>query len=148
MAKLFNLKLFQIFSQACDGFNDFKWKDGSSFNGWIYRIATNEVNQFFRKQKRYKLIIDDKNSKFILSDDNEAVEEIKKSVERDENLRTINNGLAKLSIDFQNVIRLRYFEEMPYEEIAKILNKNESTIRVYAKRAKEKLKEAISSEEK
>jgi RNA polymerase sigma-70 factor (ECF subfamily) len=133
------------FIKLLDNFSRFEWKDEHSFNGWIYRIATNEINQFFRKQNRYRLIIDEEDSHLLFSDNNEAVQEIRDKIERDENLLVINKALSKLNEDFQNIIRLRYIEELSYEEIARILNKNETTIRVYSKRAKEKLRELINN---
>ncbi|MDD4409106.1 MAG: RNA polymerase sigma factor [Candidatus Pacebacteria bacterium] len=132
------------FIKILDNFDRFEWKDDSSFNAWIYRIATNEINQFFRKQNRYKLIIDEVDE-FIISDDSQAIREINSKIAKDEYLNLLNKALSKLNTDFQSIIRLHYIEELPYEEIAKILNKNESTIRVYSKRAKEKLKEIISN---
>ncbi len=43
-------------------------------------------------------------------------------------------------------MHLRYFEEMPYNEISEILNKNESTVRVYAKRAIEELERVLKKD--
>ncbi|OQB07428.1 MAG: RNA polymerase sigma factor YlaC [Parcubacteria group bacterium ADurb.Bin216] len=133
------------FVKVLDNIKKFQWQDNHSFNGWIYRIATNEINQFFRKQSRYKLVIDE--GEYILSDDNQAVQEIEERIRRDEDLHIINKALSQMSEDFSSIIRLRYIEELPYEEIAQAMGKNESTVRVYAKRAKEKLREIISKEQ-
>ncbi len=130
------------FIKILNNINNFTWIDDNSCNGWIYRIATNEINQFFRKQNKYKLVIDEFN--YSLSDDNENANAIQSKIDSDNNLKIINNALSTMNTDFQNIIRLRYFEELSYEEIARIMNKNESTIRVYSKRAKEKLKELIN----
>lgn len=136
------------FIKVLNNLDKFELRSSHSFNGWIYRIATNEINYFFRKQNKYKLIIDDENSLFVFSDNNDAVEKIKANIERDESLSIINKALSKLSEDHQTIIRLKYIEELPYEEIAQIMNKNESTVRVYSKRAKEKLKEIIEKDNK
>jgi RNA polymerase sigma factor (sigma-70 family) len=47
---------------------------------------------------------------------------------------------------YQDIIHLRYFEELSYDEISEVLNKNESTIRVYSKRAKEELKSILEKD--
>ncbi|HOI60097.1 MAG TPA: RNA polymerase sigma factor [Candidatus Pacearchaeota archaeon] len=120
--------------------NDFKWKGGdNSFNAWIYKIATNEINQYFRKQNKYKLIVDEENFK-ELGDCGETVREIENRLENDEYLLILNKGMKQLKPIYQDILHLRYFEELSYEEISKILSKNETTIRVYSKRALEKLK--------
>jgi len=120
--------------------NDFKWKTGdNSFNAWIYKIATNEINQYFRKQNKYKLIVDEEKFK-ELGDYGEAVKEIENRLENDEYLLVLNKGIKQLKPIYQDILHLRYFEELSYDEISKVLNKNEITVRVYSKRALEKLK--------
>lgn len=133
------------FIRIIDNIGRFKWKDSSGFNVWIYRIATNEMNQSFRKHSHYRLLIDDEDAGFDPGDDNAAAKEIHRKIMNDDDLAMINGALSKMNKDYQEIIRLRYFEELPYEEIAQIMGKNESTVRVYSKRALEKLKEIINN---
>jgi RNA polymerase sigma-70 factor (ECF subfamily) len=48
--------------------------------------------------------------------------------------------MQQLKPIYQDILHLRYFEEMSFKEISEILNKNEVTVRVYSTRALEKLK--------
>lgn len=130
------------------GFNGFKWQTDSSFNAWIYRIATNEINQFFRKNRKYKSTIRIEENEIDLSDNNVSSRSIQSSIENNEYLRVINQSLGKLDRIFQDIIRLKYIEDLSYEEIAQIIGKNESTTRVYCMRAKDKLKEIIKENNK
>ncbi|MCK9446856.1 RNA polymerase sigma factor [bacterium] len=128
------------FLKVLKNLDQFEWRNGPfSFNGWIFKIATNEVNQYFRKQNRYKLTIDDPDFK-ELGDDNKVAEEIEKKIDNDKYLLILNKAIKQLKPIYQDILHLKYFEDMSYEEISQVLNKNESTIRVYSKRAKEELK--------
>ncbi|MFZ3057873.1 MAG: RNA polymerase sigma factor [Minisyncoccales bacterium] len=128
------------FLKALKNLDQFEWRNGPfSFSGWIFKIATNEVNQYFRKQNRYKLIIDDPDFK-ELGDNNKIAEEIEKKIDNDKHLLILNKAIKQLKPIYQDILHLKYFEEMSYEEISQVLNKNESTIRVYSKRAKEELR--------
>ena len=131
------------FLKVLKNLNQFEWRNGPfSFSGWIFKIATNEVNQYFRKQNRYKLTIDDPDFK-ELGDDNKAAEEIEKKIDNDKYLLILNKAIKQLKPIYQDILHLKYFEDMSYEEISQVLNKNESTIRVYSKRAKEELKSIL-----
>ncbi|MCK9393214.1 MAG: RNA polymerase sigma factor [Candidatus Paceibacterota bacterium] len=136
------------FIKTLTGLKNFKWKDNASFNGWIYKIASNEINQFFRKQRKYKSVITINDNKFDLSDNDESSKKIKTIIENDEYLKILNDTLKNLNPIHQNIIRLRYVEDLSYEEISKAIGKNESTIRVYCLRAKEKLKNIIEKNNK
>ena len=131
------------FLKVLNNLNQFEWRNGPfSFSGWIFKIATNEVNQYFRKQNRYKLTIDDPYFK-ELGDDNKLAEEIEKKIDNDKYLLILNKAIKQLKPIYQDILHLKYFEDMSYEEISQVLNKNESTIRVYSKRAKEELKSIL-----
>ncbi|MDD3386474.1 MAG: RNA polymerase sigma factor [Candidatus Pacebacteria bacterium] len=132
-----------VFLKVLDNIDNFRWKN---FNAWIFKIATNETNQYFRKQNRYKLIIDDPEIYFNLSDNNKASIEIEKKVDNDKYLLILNKAIKQLKPIYQDILHLRYFEELPYNEISIILRKNESTIRVYAKRAIEELEIVLKND--
>ena len=136
-----------VFLKALDNIESFKWKNGDySFDGWIFKIATNEINQYFRKQKRYKLIIDDPKVFFSLGDDSKASNEIEKTIDNEKHFLILNKAIRQLKPIYGDIIHLRYFEEMPYDEISQILNKNESTVRVYCQRAIKELEEILKKD--
>jgi RNA polymerase sigma-70 factor (ECF subfamily) len=136
-----------VFLKALDNINSFKWKNGiDSFNAWIFKIATNEINQYFRKQNRYKLIIDDPEIRFNSKSEDNLAFEIEKKVDNDKYLIILSKAIKELKPIYQDILHLRYFEEMPYNEISEILNKNESTVRVYAKRAIEELERVLKKD--
>lgn len=136
-----------VFLKVLDNIEGFKWKNGiNSFNGWIFKIATNEVNQYFRKQNRYKLIIDDPDIRFNLKDESNLSLEIEKKIDNDKYLIILSKAIKELKPIYQDILHLRYFEEMPYNEISEVLKKKESTVRVYARRAIEELGKVLEKD--
>lgn len=136
-----------VFLKVLDNIEGFKWKNGiNSFNGWIFKIATNEVNQYFRKQNRYKLIIDDPDIRFNLKDESNLSLEIEKKIDNDKHLIILSKAIKELKPIYQDILHLRYFEEMPYNEISEVLKKKESTVRVYARRAIEELGKVLEKD--
>jgi RNA polymerase sigma-70 factor (ECF subfamily) len=122
--------------------DSFEWKSGPfSFTAWVFRIAGNEINQYFRLQNRYQVGIF-----FELGDDNKAAEEIEKKIDNDKHLMVLNKAIRQLKPIYQEIINLRYFEEMSYQEISEIMEKNESTVRVYCQRAREDLERILKAD--
>ncbi|MHC4438764.1 MAG: RNA polymerase sigma factor, partial [Planctomycetota bacterium] len=74
------------------------------FRAWIFRVATNEVRMYWRRQKRIKTI--------SLQPDNEYIAESKdaNSIEKAEEYRLLHKALLGLRIKYRSVIILRYFE--------------------------------------
>lgn len=110
---------------------------GTSFEGWLYQIARNLIIDYYR-QKRPQV----------------DLEEIEDSLEYEHNIIDEINlqgrqklllGLIKeLKKEQQAVIRLKFLEGFGTPEIAALLNKNETAIRVIQHRAISKLRELIS----
>ena len=116
---------------------------GISIKVWLYRIATNEVNQYYRQRKRHdnlfdRLDFEDKElfKTQLIHDKEEITEELKK---HQQYLKVINE-LKTLPNKYQEVISLRYFEGKDNKEIAEILNLNEGTLKSLLSRGLEKLR--------
>ncbi len=103
-----------------------------SFSSWLFRIAVNEINQYYRNLKRENKIMEmslanpQTNSKL----DYELVKE----------------KMKNLSFDEQNLIAFKYFEKMKNAEIAEIYNKKEGAIKVQIHRTINKLRSILEKE--
>ena len=75
--------------------------------------------------------------------DEEILEEI---VLKDERKRILNNSLCSLTEDMRIVVHLIYFENMSYEEAAKIMKKNPKQIDNLLYRAKKELRIILGEE--
>ena len=70
-------------------------------------------------------------------DDRRSLEEI---VLTDEKKRIVNNALSKLRTDMREVIHLIYFEDMTYEQTAKVMKKSRKQVDNLLYRAKKELR--------
>ena len=146
-----NLELAQditseTFFKALNKLWQFRWRN-ISFSSWLYKIATNEINQYFRKGKYKSIsleILQEQGFEPIASNDPEneiiaAQEELKKH--RD--FLICQEKIAKLDIKYQEVLTLRFFEQKKIKEISQILNKSEGTTKSLLHRGLKKLKEKM-----
>jgi RNA polymerase sigma-70 factor (ECF subfamily) len=117
---------------------------GISVKVWLYRIATNEINLYFRHKNKHNSIFElisteDKNifEDYIAEDKRE----IESELERHEQFLSVLRELKTLPVKYQEVIALRYFEGKDNKEIAEILNINEGTLKSLLSRGIEKLRQ-------
>ncbi len=120
-----------VFTKALTNIN--KYKDyGFPFSSWLYRIAINEINQFYRDSTKIRVIsIDDKGI-------NNIAEET--GTEKEELLSNLKKALLLLSEDDLILIELRYFENLSFIEVSAILKITENNAKVKTYRVLDKLK--------
>ena len=107
---------------------------GLSFSSWLYRIAQNEVNMFFRKQKNaYSVEIEERKLTGLFD---EAQITGYMSVDDQEQLVQLLNELEQEQLD---LVELRFFQEMSFKEIADIYNITEANAKMRVYRILEKL---------
>jgi RNA polymerase sigma-70 factor (ECF subfamily) len=123
----------QVFLKALVNLENYSFR-GLPFSSWLYRIAVNECNVFFRKNKRDRLVVLEDEHVESLYDEmfGENVQE-----ELRQKLPTI---LAKLKPDELQLIELRYLEERQFKEVAEILNISENYAKVRTYRILDKMK--------
>jgi len=123
--------------------NTLTWK-GVSILTWIYRIATNEINYYYRKNKTSNLSLDllgSQASQLFEFDDGQSEKQlIENELKLNEDFARVQRSLKKLNIKYQEVLSLRYFEKKSLKEISEILDKKEGTIKSLLSRGLEKLK--------
>jgi RNA polymerase sigma-70 factor (ECF subfamily) len=132
----------ETFFKALKNVKRFSWKN-ISFSCWLYRIASNEIVNYFRKNK-YKCVSFDKiaepsSSSTPQADVMEAEDELKKQ----KDFLEIHQKISELPDIYQKVIVLRFFEKKMVKEIAEILGKKEGTIKSLIHRGLEKLRKLI-----
>ena len=139
----------ETFLKAYVNISKFKWTNISLLY-WLYRIATNELNKYFnsRKYKPHSLNrIQEEYGIDITDHSNGETESInlQNELEKHQEFMRINDSIRMLSIKYQEVISLRFFEHKSIKEIAIILTKKEGTVKSLLSRGIEKLKENIKS---
>jgi RNA polymerase sigma-70 factor, ECF subfamily len=131
------------FLKAFRGIQNFSYR-GISIKVWLYRIATNELNQYSRHQQKHNSLFEkaDFEDRRIF---NNLLEEDRKELEiemqKHEMFLTVLRELKSLPIKYQEVIALRYFEGKDNKEIAEILSLNEGALKSLLSRGLNKLRE-------
>ena len=128
--------LQNMFIKVWKGLENFR--EDSQLYTWLYRIATNESLTFLEQQKR----------KFAVSIDEEdtgLTNKVKASEGFDANKLEWKLQLAiqKLPAKQRIVFNLRYYDELPYEQMSKILETSEGALKASYHHAAKKIEDFI-----
>jgi RNA polymerase sigma-70 factor, ECF subfamily len=122
----------QVFYKALDNLPKYK-AQGVPFSAWLFRIASNELNQVFRKNKSLRIIsLDSENAGDLIF----SIDEVKSEFQ-DEQLFSALQQLEEEEMEF---INMRFFEKRSFKEIADITGTGESACKMRIYRILEKLK--------
>lgn len=125
----------EVFLKAWGYVND--GKEVKSFSGLLYRVARNCIIDLYRNRATHPEVSLGEDDD--VSDKNKWSERVGATVASQEVVKI----LKKLKQEYQEVITLRYVDELEIDEIAEIINKSNLTVRVTLHRALKKLKEMI-----
>ena len=128
-----------------------KFKKDYTFSTWLFRIATNNAIDFIRKKRLETMSLDtsfkDDSGEAVKIDveDNELnpMEETIKS----QKIELIRIFVDKLPPKYQRLVKLRYFDELSYEEIARELEAPLGTVKAQLHRARELLYDLVKGKE-
>ena len=124
-----------------------KFKKDYTFSTWLFRIATNNAIDFIRKKKLNTTSL---NSAF--TDDNGANVNIdlpdkelnpQEMTIKLQKVELIQLFVTMLPAKYQRLVRLRYFDELSYDEIAKELDAPLGTVKAQLHRARELLSDLV-----
>jgi RNA polymerase sigma-70 factor (ECF subfamily) len=136
----------ETFFKALNKLWQFRWRN-ISFSSWLYKIASNEINQHFRKSEYKKSIsleeLQEQGFEPISRDDPESeLIEAQEQLRQHREFREVQDKIVRLPARYQEVIALRFFEQKQIKEISEILGKKEGTVKSLLHRAVERLREA------
>lgn len=126
-----------------------KFNPEFTFSTWLFRIATNNCIDFIRKKKLDTFSI---NSSY--KDDNGDAMDIdikdfnlnpQEEAIKSEKINIIQAIVTKLPPKYQILVRLRYFQELSYEEIAKEIDAPLGTVKAQLHRARELLYDLVKN---
>ena len=115
------------------------------FNTWLIAIAKNVHIDMLRKKKSnvFVEITDEEDQQaYNIADTSPSVED---ALITEQNLSRLLQFIKELKPHYQEVIQLRYFQEMSYQEISEQLNEPLSNVKIKLLRAKKLLAEIIES---
>ncbi|MDX2250536.1 MAG: sigma-70 family RNA polymerase sigma factor [Bacteroidia bacterium] len=125
----------QVFLKAMQNLPKYQFK-GVPFSAWLYRIAINEVNQYFRESKTSRAI---SMESARISDMMEEVSEDTSEV----NISRMMEVIQQLAPDEVQMIELRFFEQMSFKEVADVYNITENNAKVKMYRLLTKMKKLM-----
>ena len=131
----------QVFLKSWQNIGGYKFQ-GFPFSSWLYRIARNQVIDYYRVKKNNLNLeeiseskIDDSSIGIIaILDDNSDVKKIKEAIKQ-------------LSPGHQDVIILRFIEELSLKETASALKKTEIAVKLLQHRAIKNIKKILNDNE-
>ncbi|AUP78378.1 RNA polymerase sigma factor [Flavivirga eckloniae] len=130
----------QTFSKAFDRIDTFD--DDFKFKTWLITISKNIHIDLLRKEKNSIAQIISKNDGdvFQVLDESPSPED---KLITEQHLAKLLRDIKKLKPHYQEVINLRYFQELSYKEISKELDEPINNVKVKLLRAKKLLAEII-----
>ncbi|HHP7241292.1 MAG TPA: RNA polymerase sigma factor [Cyclobacteriaceae bacterium] len=129
----------EAFAKAFKNLHRFK-KD-YTFSTWLFRIATNNAIDFIRKKRleTYSLntsYTDDNGDSVNIDVEDQNLDPSEEAVKA-QKIELVRMFVTKLPAKYQRLVRLRYFDELSYEEIAKELEAPLGTVKAQLHRARE-----------
>ena len=140
----------ETFLKAFKNINNFSYR-GISVKVWLYRIATNETNLYFRQKKKHNSLFEQfdlDNKKQFKEHFQEDRRELENELHKHEQFMKALAALKTLPVKYQEVISLRYFEGKNNKEIIEILNMKEGTLKSLLSRGLEKLRNKMQPNSK
>ena len=111
-----------------------KFKGTSKFSTWLYSITYNYCIDYIRKQKKQRVVADET----LLAD--EAVEEVSDKELLEIKIDRLEVILEKAEAKDRAILMMKYMDNMSIRDMADILNRSESAIKMSILRAKHRLK--------
>ncbi|MGQ8336468.1 RNA polymerase sigma factor [Sunxiuqinia sp. A32] len=131
--------LQNTFVKAWKGIHNFRAESG--IYTWLYRIATNESLSFLEQRKRKSMGGMDEIKDYLL--ENLVTDTY---LDGDEIQMKLQKAIALLPTKQRLVFNMKYFDEMKYQDMEKILETSEGALKASYHHAVKKIEEYLKSE--
>ncbi|RME13154.1 MAG: RNA polymerase sigma factor, partial [Aquificota bacterium] len=114
------------------------WRSARNFRGdsrvstWLFGICRNVIRNMLRKNRRHPFMLEIREEDAVVEEEIEPME-----------VELIAKALDRLPAIHREVLHLAYYEDMPYEEIARVLGVPVNTVKTRVFNAKKKLLKAM-----
>src|SRR3954470_4700389 len=130
--------LQNVFIRVWNGLENFK--EESQLYTWLYRIATNESLTFLEQQKKRSSVslndVETGLSNKIIADKNFDAKRLEWKLQL---------AIQQLPEKQRAVFNLRYYDEMPYEEMSRVLDTSEGALKASYHHAVKKIEDFIKN---
>jgi len=121
-----------VFAEAWKRVPGLQWR-GRPVRAWLYRVAANMAADELRRHSR---------TTPLTAEPASAADDVEAASDR----IALSRALASLPPDHQLVVHLRLVEELPFAEIARILDRNVGACQMLMLRAARSLRAALAAE--
>jgi RNA polymerase sigma-70 factor (ECF subfamily) len=123
----------RVFMQALTHLPGYTYR-GMPFSVWLYRIAHNCIANWYRDRARHGTV---PMEAALLGDGSGG------GIEQAEEATLVRRAVAKLSADRQQLLLLKFVEELPHAEIGQIMGRTEGAVKALLHRTLRTLKEEL-----
>ncbi len=128
----------EVFTRAFANIHRYRWQ-GKSFLAWLYTIGRNAITDR-RRRERPTVDLD---SAYGVAEDGPSAHDHAVHGER---VVAMRSAVKFLTVEQQEVLRLRFEQDMSSRQVARALGKNEGAIRALQFRALGRLRKIMKSE--
>ncbi len=128
----------QVFLQVVERIRHFAGTTEQDFRNWLYAITGNQIRAYLRKRARRKALLEAavRQGRIQLGTSADCGPEL--------DWPTLYQAIAELTEREQTIVTLRSFEQLPFEQIAAVLEIELVTARVAFSRALKKLRARLA----
>jgi len=128
----------QVFMKALESINKFEWR-GLPFSAWLFRIASNEAVDYFRRRSRQRRAPLDES---VLAAPQDPSQEAELVLSLEELIEAMQ-GLTDLQ---RQVITLRFGAELPTAQVAQIMDRTPGAVKALQHAALVSLRRALTAD--
>jgi len=121
-----------VFVKVYFGLAAFRFE--SEFTTWLYRVAINQINNHFRKQKMFSWFYRYIEETFLQTNEDFI----------DDRGELLMKNIRKLPKMQRNIMILRTLQDLPFKDIGNVLSITENSAKVNYHKAKKSLKKQIN----
>lgn len=126
-----------VFLKALINIKKYEFK-GVPFSAWLFRIAFNEINMYFRKNNADRIVSLEQNNIHLIVQEAELEDNTGAQ-------QKMMLALKQLDSNDIQLIELRFFEKHSFAEIGQIIGITENNAKVKVYRILDKLKKVLSN---
>ncbi|MDZ7607925.1 MAG: sigma-70 family RNA polymerase sigma factor [Cyclobacteriaceae bacterium] len=128
-----------------------RFKQDYTFSTWLFRIATNNTIDFIRKKKLETMSLDtsfkdDSGDSITIDVEGSELNPMEEAI-KSQKAELVRIFVDKLPPKYQRLVKLRYFDELSYEEIAQELEAPLGTVKAQLHRARELMYDLVKGKE-
>ena len=127
----------QVFLKALQNLANYTFK-GVPFSAWLFRVASNEVAQYYRTHQKTRVVTLEEERVQDLQ------EEYEDKAQLDIDIDTLKSVIQDLKPEEVELLELRFFEQRPFKEVAEILDITENNAKVKVYRLLQKMRKKFA----